>query len=87
MGYDLMRSLGGGRPWVLMEQVTSQVNWRSHNVAETARPDAPVELSGGGARRRWGHVFPVAGQPSRGREVHGALVPHVGTSIPASGAR
>lgn len=31
---DLMRSLGGGRPWLLMEQTTSRVNWRPHNVAK-----------------------------------------------------
>jgi len=29
---DLMRSLGGGRPWLLMEQATSAVNWRPPNV-------------------------------------------------------
>jgi len=29
---DLMRSLGGGRPWLLMEQATSAVNWRQPNV-------------------------------------------------------
>lgn len=29
--HDLMRSLGDGRPWVLMEQATSAVSWRPHN--------------------------------------------------------
>ncbi|MDR6144017.1 beta-galactosidase [Microbacterium foliorum] len=29
---DLMRSLGGGKPWLLMEQATSAVNWRAPNV-------------------------------------------------------
>ena len=29
---DLMRSLGGGKPWLLMEQATSAVNWRPPNV-------------------------------------------------------
>ena len=29
--HDLMRSLGGGKPFVLMEQVTTQVNWRDRN--------------------------------------------------------
>lgn len=32
---DLMRGLGGGRPWLLMEQTTSRVNWRPLNVAKT----------------------------------------------------
>src|SRR5699024_5281449 len=29
---DLMRSLAKGKSWLLMEQVTSQVNWRPQNV-------------------------------------------------------
>ena len=28
----LMRSLGEGKPWVLMEQTTVRVNWRGRNV-------------------------------------------------------
>lgn len=31
-GHDLTRSLKQDRPWVLLEQVTSQVNWRATNV-------------------------------------------------------
>lgn len=31
MQHDLMRSLKGGEPFILMEQVTSQVNWRRQN--------------------------------------------------------
>jgi beta-galactosidase len=31
---DLMRGSGGGRPWLLMEQTTSRVNWRGRNVAK-----------------------------------------------------
>lgn len=31
MSHDLMRGLKGGQPFVLMEQVTSQVNWRQQN--------------------------------------------------------
>jgi beta-galactosidase len=29
-----MRGLGGGRPWLLMEQTTARVNWRERNVAK-----------------------------------------------------
>lgn len=36
MTRDLMRSLGRGRPWILMEQAPSAVNWRATNV-----PKAP----------------------------------------------
>ena len=31
---DLQRGLGGGRPWLLMEQPASQVNWRIHNAVK-----------------------------------------------------
>lgn len=36
---DLMRSLGGGAPWMLMEQAVSAVNWRPHNV-----PKSPARM-------------------------------------------
>jgi beta-galactosidase len=39
MSRDLMRSLGGGAPWVLMEQATSAVNWRPVNT-----PKAPGQM-------------------------------------------
>src|SRR5438552_17952070 len=39
MAGDLMRSLGRGRPWVLMEQTSSRVNWRDVNVAK-----APAQM-------------------------------------------
>lgn len=41
-GADLMRSLGGGQPWLLMEQAVSAINWRAVNPPKT-----------GGAYRRW----------------------------------
>ena len=41
-GADLMRSLGGGRPWLLMEQAVSAINWRAVNPPKS-----------GGAYRRW----------------------------------
>jgi beta-galactosidase len=34
MAGDLMRSLGRGRPWILMEQTPLRVNWREINVAK-----------------------------------------------------
>src|SRR5690606_37315405 len=32
---DLMRSLGGGAPWILMEQSPSAVNWRDVNAPKS----------------------------------------------------
>ena len=34
--HDLMRSLGEGRPWLLMEQAMSSVDWRQVNVPQAA---------------------------------------------------
>ncbi len=31
---DLIRSLGGGRPWMLMEQAAAHVNWRPRNTSK-----------------------------------------------------
>ena len=32
---DLIRSVGERRPWLLMEQATSQVNWRQRNAVKS----------------------------------------------------
>jgi len=37
LSYDLMRSLGGGRPWLLLEQARAAVDWRPVNVPRTGR--------------------------------------------------
>ena len=31
---DLSRSVGGGKPWILMEHSTSAVNWQPRNIAK-----------------------------------------------------
>ncbi len=79
MASDLMRSLGGGRPWVLMEQVTGAVQWRERNP--TKRP---------GVMRLWslqsvargadGVMFFQWRQSKAGAEKwHGGMLPHGGT--------
>jgi beta-galactosidase len=76
---DLMRSLRGGQPWILMEQAPSAVNWREHNA-----PKAP------GMQRAWSYQAVARGadgilyfqwrQSVAGAEkFHSALVPHAGT--------
>lgn len=37
--HDLMRSLAGGGPWMVMEQAAGAVNWRAHNV-----PKSPARM-------------------------------------------
>ncbi len=74
---DLMRSLGGGKPWLLMEQTTSQVNWRAHNSLK--RP---------GQMRLWSYqaigrgangimFFQWRASKAGAEKFHGALVPHI----------
>jgi beta-galactosidase len=79
---DLMRGLGGGRPWLLMEQTTARVNWRDRNVAK--RP---------GQYRSWSLQAVARGadgvlhfqwrQSGAGAEKwHSAMVGHDGTVRP-----
>jgi beta-galactosidase len=76
MAGDLMRSLGRGRPWILMEQTPNRVNWRDVNVAK-----AP------GRMRLWSYQAIARGadgvmffqwrQSRAGAEKHhSAMVPH-----------
>lgn len=78
MWHDLMRSLKGGQPFLLMEQVTSQVNWRAHNPLK--RP---------GIMRLWSYQTIAHGgdgimffqwRAARGgaEKFHGAMVTHTG---------
>ena len=79
MSRDLMRSLGDGAPWVLMEQTTVRVNWRKRNV-----PKRPGEMRlwsyGAVARGAEGIMFFQWRQSKAGAEkYHSAMVPHVPT--------
>lgn len=79
LNYDLMRSLGGGRPWLLMEQAPSQVNWRPYNL---------VKLPG--QMRLWSHqalargsagvmFFQWRASKAGSEKFHSGMVPHAGT--------
>jgi beta-galactosidase len=76
MAGDLMRSLGRGRPWILMEQTTNRVNWRDVNVPKAT-----------GQMRLWSYQAVARGadgvmffqwrQSRAGAEkFHSAMVPH-----------
>ncbi|WP_130177491.1 beta-galactosidase [Cryobacterium sp. SO1] len=76
---DLMRSLGGGAPWLLMEQAPSAVNWRRQNAAK-----APGQMRAWSyqsvARGADGVLFFQWRQSAVGSEkFHSGLVPHAGT--------
>ncbi|WP_020076518.1 beta-galactosidase [Cryocola sp. 340MFSha3.1] len=76
---DLMRSLGRGKPWLLMEQSTAAVNMRPVNV-----PKAPGQLRALSyqaiARGADGICFFQWRQSAAGAEkFHSAMLPHAGT--------
>jgi beta-galactosidase len=79
LNYDLMRSLGQGKPWLLMESATSQVNWRSQNLVKQP-----------GQMRLWSHqaiargscgvmFFQWRASRAGAEKFHSAMVPHAGT--------
>jgi beta-galactosidase len=78
--YDLQRGLGGGRPWLLMEQPASQVNWRIHNAVK--RP---------GQMRLWSYqalahgsegvmFFQWRAARAGAEKFHSGMVPHGGAA-------
>ncbi|GAA1650069.1 beta-galactosidase [Actinoplanes couchii] len=76
---DLMRSLGRGRPWLLMEQSAGAVNWRPSNA-----PKAPGQMRAlsyqAMARGADGILFFQWRQSRKGAEAfHSAMLPHSGT--------
>src|SRR5205807_8455896 len=76
MAGDLMRSLGGGRPWILMEQTTNRVNWREVNAP---KPPSLMRLWSYQALARGadGVLFFQWRQSRAGAEKwHSAMVPH-----------
>ncbi len=75
-GHDLTRSLKPGRPFLLMEQVTSQVNWRPVNAT---KPPGSMRLGSlqAVARGSDGVLFFQWRQSVQGSEkFHGAMVQH-----------
>jgi beta-galactosidase len=76
MAGDLMRSLGHGKPWILMEQSPNRVNWRDVNA-----PKAPGQMRLWSlqalARGADGIMFFQWRQSRAGAEkFHSAMVPH-----------
>lgn len=78
MARDLMRSLGGGRPWLLMEQSTSAVNWRPQNAAKAPGQMRALSYQSV-ARGADGILFFQWRQSASGTETfHSAMLPHAG---------
>ena len=80
MTADLLRSLAGQRPWLLMEHSTSAVNWQPRNLAKR-----PGEMRRNSlqhvARGADGALFFQWRASRAGAEkFHSGMVPHAGTS-------
>ena len=77
MSHDLMRSLGAGKPFVLMEQTTVRVNWRERNVPK--RPGEMRLWSLGTVARGADEIMFFQWRQSRAgaEKFHSAMVPHV----------
>jgi beta-galactosidase len=75
---DLMRSLGGGKPWLLMEQSPSAVNWRERNAPKPAGMNRMHALQSV-ARGADGVLHFQWRQAAAGAEkFHAAMLPHGG---------
>jgi beta-galactosidase len=80
MGCDLMRSLGRGRPWMLMEQAAAHVNWRPRNA--TKRPGV-MRLGSYQAIARGADAtmfFQWRASKAGAEKFHSAMLPHSGVS-------
>jgi beta-galactosidase len=75
---DLMRSLGKGRPWLLMEQAAAHVNWRLHNA--TKRPGVMRLGSYQAIAHGANGVMFFQWRASRfgAEKFHSAMLPHAG---------
>jgi beta-galactosidase len=76
---DLVRSVGARRPWILMEQATSHVNWRQRNVNKRPGIMRLCSLQAV-ARGADGIMFFQWRQSKAGAEKHhSGMLPHGGT--------
>lgn len=80
MNYDLMRSLKGGLPWLLMEQAPSAVSWRPVNLP---KPPALYRLWSLQALARGADGvlhFQWRASVAGAEKFHSAMLPHRGTA-------
>ncbi|MFH0174863.1 beta-galactosidase [Streptomyces cacaoi] len=79
MSGDLVRSLAGGRPWLLMEHSTGAVNWQQVNRAKTAgelRRNALAHVARGADGIAY---FQWRAAKAGAEQWHSAMLPHAGT--------
>lgn len=76
---DLSRSVGGGKPWILMEHSTSAVNWQPRNVAKRPGEMARNSLAHLGRGADGILFFQWRAGRSGAEKFHSAMLPHAGT--------
>ncbi|GAB3647729.1 beta-galactosidase [Glycomyces tarimensis] len=79
MAADFARSLGGGKPWVLMEHSTSAVNWQGRNRAKAPREMLRNSLSHLARGADAIMFFQWRASRQGAEKWHSGMVPHVGT--------
>jgi beta-galactosidase len=79
MTRDLMRSLGGGRPWLLMEQATGYVNWRAVNGTKPGTMMKSLSLQAVSRGADGINFFQWRQSRGGSEKFHSGMVPHSGT--------
>ncbi|NQX29960.1 beta-galactosidase [Microbacteriaceae bacterium VKM Ac-2854] len=76
---DLMRSLGQGRPWLLMEQATSHVQWRRTNARKPTGQMRAMSVQAVARGADGINFFQWRQSVSGAEKFHSAMLPHRGT--------
>ncbi len=79
MTADLVRSLAGRRPWLLMEHSTSAVNWQPRNLAKSAGQMRRNSLQHVARGADGAMFFQWRASRAGAEKFHSAMVPHAGT--------
>jgi beta-galactosidase len=75
---DLTRALGDGKPWMLMEQTSSAVNWRPRNVLKQPGQMRLWSMQAVARGANTVMFFQWRAAKAGAEKFHGALVPHIG---------
>lgn len=76
---DLSRSVGRGKPWILMEHSTSAVNWQPRNIAKRRGEMARNSITHLGRGADGILFFQWRAGRSGAEKFHSAMLPHAGT--------
>lgn len=76
---DMTRSVGGGRPWLLMEQAPSAVNWRAVNVPKAPGQYCALSLQAVARGADAVLSFQWRAAATGAEKFHSGMLPHAGT--------